>query len=85
LKHPLFRWVIAGTAATLVSAVLAAPASAAAGVTLLAGAPQEFSAAVGDDFDVTLSVTNTGSTALNGAAIYFGTARGRQVGREPGR
>jgi hypothetical protein len=76
LKHPFSRWVLAGTAAVLVSAALTSPAYAATGVSLLAGAPQELSAAVGDNVDVTLSVTNTGSTALDGVAVYFGTNYG---------
>lgn len=53
----------------MASAVLAAPAFAATGSVLLAGAAQQISAAVGDDFDVTLSVTNTGATALNGVGV----------------
>jgi hypothetical protein len=73
LTHSLFRWALAGTAAAMASAVLAAPALAADDSVLLAGAPQRISAAVGDDFAITLSVTNTGATALNGAGVMLYT------------
>ena len=74
MTHSLFRWALAGTAAAVASAVLAAPAAfAAAGPVLLAGAAQQISAALGDDFDVTLSVTNTGTTALSGVGVALYT------------
>ncbi|MFC7530605.1 Ig-like domain-containing protein [Actinoplanes sp. GCM10030250] len=57
----------------MASVVLAAPASAANDAVLLAGAPQQISAALGDEFDVTLSVTNTGTTALNSVGIVLHT------------
>jgi hypothetical protein len=76
LTHSLFRWALAGTAAAVTSAVLAAPAFAATGSVLLAGASQQISAALGDDFDVTLSVTNTGATVLNGVGVALYTMWG---------
>ncbi|GAA4594765.1 hypothetical protein BJY16_001428 [Actinoplanes octamycinicus] len=76
MTHSLLRWALAGTTAAVASSVLAAPALAATGPVLLAGAPQELSAALGDDFEVTLSVTNTGATALRGVGVTLYTDRG---------
>jgi Big-like domain-containing protein/uncharacterized protein DUF11 len=76
LTHSLFRWALAGTAATVASTVLAAPAFAATGPVLVAGASQQLSAALGADFGVTLSVTNTGATALDGVGVALYTTWG---------
>lgn len=76
MTHSLFRWALAGTAAIVASSVLAAPALAATDPPLLAGASQETSAAVGDDFGITLSVTNTGTTALSGVGVQLFTLYG---------
>ncbi|GIE87308.1 Ig-like domain-containing protein [Actinoplanes regularis] len=55
---------------------LTVPAYAAAEPPLLAGAEQELSAAVGEGFAATLSVTNTGTTAIDGVAVNFASANG---------
>ncbi|WP_433792634.1 Ig-like domain-containing protein [Actinoplanes sp. CA-252034] len=73
LTHSLLRWALAGTAAVVASTVLAAPAAAAADPVLLSGATPRVSAVVGADFDVALSVTNTGSTPLTGAGVLLHT------------
>ncbi|GAA2846117.1 hypothetical protein GCM10010443_04660 [Actinoplanes cyaneus] len=64
---------MAGTAAAVASAALAAPALADSGPVLLAGATPQVSAAVGADFEVSLSVTNTGSSPLTGAGVLLHT------------
>lgn len=68
--------VLAGLAAAVVSATLAVPAYAADASPLVAGAPQELSAPVGGEFELTLSVTNTGSTAIDGGGVYLATTAG---------
>ncbi|WIM96384.1 Ig-like domain-containing protein [Actinoplanes oblitus] len=60
----------------MASAALAAPAHAATGPVLRAGAAQQLSAAPGGDFEVALSVTNTGATALTGVGVALYTLRG---------
>ncbi|WP_436525403.1 Ig-like domain-containing protein [Actinoplanes sp. HUAS TT8] len=72
--HPFFRWALGGLTASALSLTgLAAPAYAADEPTLIAGAQQELTAALGDTFSTTLSVTNTGSTAIDGVAVTFAT------------
>ncbi len=73
MTHSLLRWALAGTAAAVASAALAAPAVAATGPVLRAGATPQISAAVGADFDVTLSVTNTGTAPLAGVGVLLHT------------
>ncbi|GAA2711183.1 Ig-like domain-containing protein [Actinoplanes palleronii] len=73
MTHSLFRWALAGTAAAVASAALAAPAVAATGPVLVGGATPLISAAVGADFDVTLSVTNIGTTPLTDAGVLLHT------------
>jgi hypothetical protein len=73
LTHSLLRLALAGTAAAVVSTVLIAPAVAAAGPVLRAGATPRVSAAVDADFGVTLSVTNAGATPLTGAGVLLHT------------
>jgi Bacterial Ig domain len=71
--HSISRWALGGlTATALTVAGLSTPAYADA-TTLVAGATQQFTGAPGDRFDVTLSVTNTGETAVDGAAVTFDT------------
>ncbi|GIM83073.1 hypothetical protein Aco04nite_84800 [Winogradskya consettensis] len=64
---------MAGTVAAVASATLAAPAFADSDSVLLAGASQQLSAELGGDFDVTLSVTNKGTTALDGVGVALNT------------
>ncbi|MFG1995585.1 Ig-like domain-containing protein [Actinoplanes sp. NPDC048988] len=82
MPHPLIRrGLSAGLAASVVSLALAVPAHAATGA-LLAGAPVKLSAAVGERFDATLSVTNTGSTAVDGVAVRFATTSGFEAAEQ---
>jgi hypothetical protein len=76
LPQSLFPRILAVLAATVASAAVAVPAYAADGTTLVAGASQELSAAVGGQFEVTLSVTNTGATPVDGGAVYLATTAG---------
>jgi hypothetical protein len=72
--HPILRSTLGGlTAAALSVAGLAVPASAADSTAMVAGGQQEITAALGDTFQTTLSVTNTGTSAIDGAAITFAT------------
>ncbi len=72
--HSISRWALGGLTATALSVSgLSAPAYAADTPTLIAGATQKFTAAPGDPFDVTLSVTNSGDTAVDGAVVSFDT------------
>lgn len=75
MNYPSARRAIAGLAVVAASFVLAAPALA-IDRPLTAGAPVQVSAAPGGTFQASLSVTNTGSTAVDGVAIYFGMIRG---------
>ncbi|WP_436525407.1 Ig-like domain-containing protein [Actinoplanes sp. HUAS TT8] len=69
----IFRWALGGLTATALSvAGLSTPAYADPS-SLVAGGLQQFTAAPGDQFDVPLSVTNTGSTAVDGVAVTFDT------------
>ncbi|MET8147592.1 Ig-like domain-containing protein [Actinoplanes sp. NPDC005259] len=70
------RVLTALTASAVLVAGLAMPAYAADEPSLVAGATQEFSAAVGEGFAATLSVTNAGDTAVDGVAIHFARANG---------
>jgi hypothetical protein len=80
----LFHKVLAALAAAVVSTAVAAPAYAADGTTLVAGAPLDLSAAVGGRFDVTLSVTNKGSTPVDGGAVYLATTAGFEAAEQFG-
>lgn len=71
----MHRWMLAAVAAITLSPAVATPAQATADV-LIGGAAQKLSAAVGESFNVTLSVTNTGATTVDGVAVYFGTTWG---------
>ncbi|GLW30046.1 Ig-like domain-containing protein [Actinoplanes regularis] len=74
LHHSILRWALGGLTATALSVTgLSAPAYAADTPALIAGAPQQLTAALGERFDVTLSVTNTSDTAVDGAAVTFDT------------
>ncbi|MFI1993847.1 Ig-like domain-containing protein [Actinoplanes sp. NPDC020271] len=70
----VLRWALAGLTATALStAGLSVPAHAADEPALIAGATQDFSAAPGERSDLTLSVTNLGDTAVDGAVVTFDT------------
>jgi hypothetical protein len=72
--HSVLRWALGGLTATALSVTgLSAPAYAADTPALIAGGTQELTAALGEHFDVTLSVTNSGDTAVDGAAVTFDT------------
>lgn len=74
MLHSILRTALGGLAATALSvAGLSTPAYAADTPALIAGGSQQITAAPGDRFDVTLSVTNTGDTAVDGAAVTFDT------------
>jgi len=75
MNHTSVLRAFAGLAVVTASLALAAPAHA-ADRPLIAGAAARVSAAPGATFQAPLSVTNTGSTAVDGAAIWFGMIRG---------
>jgi hypothetical protein len=73
-RHSILRWVLGGLTATALSVTgLSVPAYAADMPVLTVGGPQQITAALGERFDVTLSVTNSGDTALDGVAVQFDT------------
>jgi hypothetical protein len=72
--HSILRWALGGLTATALSVTgLSVPAHAADTPVLTAGGPQQITAALGERFDATLSVTNSGDTALDGVAVSFDT------------
>lgn len=74
LHHSILRSALGGLTATALSvAGLSTPAYAADTPPLIAGGSQQLTAALGERFDVTLSVTNSGETAVKGAAVAFDT------------
>ncbi|GAA0440191.1 hypothetical protein Aca07nite_47900 [Actinoplanes capillaceus] len=82
LTHSLLRWALGGAAIAMASASLAAPALAATGPVLITGATPRISAAVGADFDIDLSVTNTGATPLTGVGVVLHTDWGFEPGEQ---
>ncbi|MBB4767428.1 Ig-like domain-containing protein [Amorphoplanes digitatis] len=76
------RALAALTASAVSVAGLAMPAYAADEPSLLAGPEQELTAAVGESFAATLSVTNAGDTAVDGVAINFARAFGFEATEE---
>ncbi|GAA0440183.1 Ig-like domain-containing protein [Actinoplanes campanulatus] len=74
LHRSVFRWALGGLTATALSVTgLSVPAYAADTPALIIGGPQQLTAALGQEFEVTLSATNSGDTAVDGAAITFDT------------
>ncbi|BBH67744.1 hypothetical protein ACTI_44290 [Actinoplanes sp. OR16] len=72
--HSIFRWVLGGLTATALSITgLGVPAYGAGAPVLVAGGSQQSTVALGERFDVTLSVTNTGDTAADGVVVTFDT------------
>jgi hypothetical protein len=72
--HSISRRVLGGLTATAVSvAGLSAPAYAAAAPIFIVGGPQQVTAALGERFDATMSVTNNGDTAVDGVSVLFDT------------
>ncbi|MEU8659943.1 hypothetical protein AB0C31_25000, partial [Actinoplanes philippinensis] len=72
--HSIFRWALGGLTTTALSvAGLSAPAHAADTPSFIVGGPQQVTAALGERFDATLSVTNSGDTAVDGVSLVFDT------------
>ncbi|MFC4066924.1 Ig-like domain-containing protein [Actinoplanes subglobosus] len=72
--HSIPRWVLGGLTVTALSvAGLSVPAYAADTPGLIVGGPQQVTAAPGERFDVTLSVTNDGDAAVDGVSVLFDT------------